>query len=368
MAAMALPVPRRPRVRIGILSYPMLFQRDAALQLQVRATIGALTALASHAGHALRVDLADPSHTQLKRYDVLHVFGATDGNERVVEVAADLGVPVVLSPLLGPGWHADGVCASGARHPFSRAIHARGGARHIQARRALQLATLVLALGEAERCALAQTYSIDIARLRTFGHGVAARFFDADGDIFRAHTGIVGPFVLMPCASAAPSGQLAVVQAMAELALPLVLAGTREQDRLPPDVHCIAGLGDDERLRASACAAASVCVLAGGAHDDALPALEALAAGTPVVASMPAARPLPNGAGGVRLVRGGDIGAIKRAVMAFLSNPPARSVLRAPLRTLAWDQVAHGIAACYVEAAGRTGGAQRRRTVSSRPW
>jgi hypothetical protein len=350
-------------MRVGILSYPMLFERESALQAQVRATIGALAALSSHGAGRPQVELANPWHTGLDDYDVLHVFGATAGNDRLVEAAARLGVPVVLSPLLGPGWdRAQGARANMADRLLVRLARAGVQSSYAKARRALQAATLLVAHGETEMRTLAGSFRVGPARLRTFPHGVSARYFDADGDIFRARTGIVGPFALMAGPLSRSDQQRCVVQAMAELALPLVIAGGAGE--APPGVHHLDAAAD-ERMYASACAAASVFVQCGSTGDVPQAALEALAAGAPLVGTSLAAPGLRNVARAVRLVRPGDIGAIKRATMAFLAEALPRSCVRSLVRECAWERVAEGIASCYVEAIGLAGGAQRRRTVSS---
>ena len=88
-------------MRIGILSYPMLFQREGGLQVQVRST---LRALQEQSAPGLEVELVDVNRQRLDQFDLIHVFSAINGNHRLVELAADLGVPVVLSALLSPGW------------------------------------------------------------------------------------------------------------------------------------------------------------------------------------------------------------------------------------------------------------------------
>lgn len=99
-------------MRVGILSYPMLFQRDGGLQIQVRETIAALNRLPKLPARPLEVQLVDANHQRLADFDVLHVFSASNGTYRIMEMASEQGVPVVLSPLLSPGW---GRASSGAR-------------------------------------------------------------------------------------------------------------------------------------------------------------------------------------------------------------------------------------------------------------
>src|SRR5450830_1265462 len=66
----------RMTMRVGILSYPMLFQRDGGLQIQVRETIAALNRLPQLPARPLDVQLVDANHQRLADFDVLHVFSA----------------------------------------------------------------------------------------------------------------------------------------------------------------------------------------------------------------------------------------------------------------------------------------------------
>ena len=180
-------------MRIGILSYPMLFQRDAAIQLQIRETTRALNALREHRGVPLEVRMVDPHPMDLEDYDLIHVFSASGGNHRIVEAAAELGVPVVLSPLISPGW--DRACGEHARladHRLGRQTAWSVQSSYAQTRRALQLASAVVALGQSEKRAIEEGFLIDGAKVRVFPNGVSSHLFDATGDMFRQRTGMAG--------------------------------------------------------------------------------------------------------------------------------------------------------------------------------
>jgi hypothetical protein len=70
-------------MRVGILSYPMLFQRDGRLQVQVREAIEALNRIALGPARApIEAELVDPFRSRLDDYDVVHVFAAVNGNHR----------------------------------------------------------------------------------------------------------------------------------------------------------------------------------------------------------------------------------------------------------------------------------------------
>ncbi len=346
-------------MRIGILSYPMLFQRDAALQLQVRETTRALGALQQHQGCALQVELVDPDPTHLDSYDLVHVFSAAGGNHRIVEAAAELGVPVVLTPLISPGWdRSSGEHARLADHRMGRQTAWSVQSNYAQTRRALQLADLVVALGAAEKKSIEEGFLIDPAKVRVFPNGVSARLFEADGDLFRLRTGISGPFVLMAGPVSPYQNQLGMAQLLAELGLPLVLLGDareRDQDylrqvRAVRGVSCLGGMKHDAAMLASAYAAASVLVLPCQGDGCARTVFDALAAGTPVIAS--GTLELPGSALILHQVPWNDSAAQARALLALIADPPARNAVRDLVRPLTWARAAARLADCYLGLVG----------------
>jgi hypothetical protein len=344
-------------MRIGILSYPMLFQRDAALQLQVRETTRALNALRQRHGFELVVELADPRPRQLDQYDLIHVFSTGGGNHRIVEAAAALGVPVVLSPQISPGW--DRACGEHARqadHGMGRQTAWALQSSYAQTRQALQLASVVVALGQSEKKAIEDGFLIDGAKVRVIAHGVSARMFEADGEMFRQRTGMRGPFALMAGPISPYQNQLGMAQALAELALPFVLLGEareRDQDylrqvRAVRGVTCLGGLKHDSRMLASAYAAASVLVLPSQGEASARTVLDALAAGTPVVMGAPSPVDLADSAWALRQVAWDDPQAQQDAVLDLIRIPPAPQQVRQLVRPLTWERAALQLAGCYL--------------------
>ncbi len=345
-------------MRIGILSYPMLFQRDAQVQLQIRETMRALNALHAHEGVELTVELVDADPTHLDSYDVIHVFSASGGNHRIVEAAAELGVPVVLSPLISPGW--DRTCGEHARladHRLGKQTAWSVQSNYAQTRRALQLASRIVALGAAEKNAIEAGFLIDSAKIHVFPNGVSGHLFEADGDLFRLRTGIHGPFVLMAGAISPYQNQLGMARVLAELGLPFVLLGEareRDQDylrqvRTVRGVTCLGGLKHDVKMLASAYAAASVLVLPCQGDACARTLFDALAAGTPVVSS--AALDLPGSSFALRQVAWNDSSAQKEALLQLIAAPPSRAAVRALVRPYTWERAATQLAACYLELA-----------------
>lgn len=350
-------------MRIGIVSCPMLFQRDLALQLQVRETTRALQALHQHHGFELDVELVDPSPARLDQFDLVHVFSSAGGNHRIVAAAAALGLPVVLSPLISPGW--DRACGAQARQADHRLGQHGAWAQqssYAQTRQALQLASVIVALGEGERKAIEEGFLIDGAKVRVCPNGVNPRLFEADGELFRLRTGLRGPFVLMDGPISPYRNQLGMAQALSELALPFVLLGEareRDQDylrqvRAVRGVTCLGGLKHDAAMLASAYAAASVLVLPAQGESCTRTVFDALAAGTPVVLGEDGAPDIADSGFALRQVAWDDGAAQQDAVRALIAAPPARARVRDLVRPYTWERAARQLAACYLgQVAGR---------------
>jgi glycosyltransferase involved in cell wall biosynthesis len=325
-------------MRVGLLSYPMLFQREGGLQVQLRATLAALRQLNVP---DLQVELVDPNRERLDDYDVLHVFSAINGNYRIVELAAELDVPVVLSALVSPTWSkSGGACARLADRLTGRLTGWNVHTSYAQTKRALQMAPLVIALGTAERMAIVDAFRTQPEKIRVLPNGVDRRFFEADPAVFRYRTGIAGPFVLMAGAISPYKNQLALAQALAPLAVPVVLAGGAQphhRDYLQQllDLPHVQSLGQ-------------------------LVVLEALAAGTPAVMTRDSALQLPHSGFALRQLRADDMPAWCEAIADFIAVPPARQAVRALVEHFTWQRVARQLVRCYGELHAGTGARSRR--------
>ena len=350
-------------MRVGILSYPMLFQRDGGLQIQVRETMAALNRLAPVANRPLQVQLVDARHNRLNDYDLIHVFSAINGNVRIVEMASELGLPVVLSPLLSPGWNRTVAWrARLADRLTGRLTDWMVQTSYAQTKRALQLADLVIALGEAERDAIVDGFGLPQDKIRVLPNGVNPQFFSANADLFRRDTGLAGPFVLMVGSISPYTNQLGLAQALAGSGVPVVLIGAapREQQAYLqqlldlPHVRWLGALDHADPLLASAYHAAAVAALPSQGEVFPLSVLEALAAGTPVVMTSQSALDLPDSAFALRKVRWDDGPAQRLAITGLLALAPERARVRALVERFTWERVAAQIAECYGQAHAAT--------------
>jgi hypothetical protein len=307
-------------------------------------------------GAALEVQLASAHGALPRGCDVLHVLGAAAASERLLAAAAQNLVPLLLSARVAPGWtRSNGTRARVADRVQGNLTDWDFDTGYARIRRALQQASLIVALSEAEQRAICEAFLIDPGKVTLIPNGVGTQFFDAGPGAFRERTRIGGQFALMVGDVSPWRRQLEVARLLAALALPLVVIGdARERDagymrqlRSVPTVTCLGRLGHDDPVLASACAAASVLVLCGDGPMLPMTALEALAAGTPVVTSVARLVQLAGSDFALKQVSRDDGRALACAVAALMDNPPERKRVRTLVENFSWDAVAAQLAACY---------------------
>jgi glycosyltransferase involved in cell wall biosynthesis len=347
-------------MRVGIMSYPPLLQPESAVHVQVGETIDALNRRPGEAA-PITAERVDPCRARLTDYDLIHVFAAVGGNHRIVETAVALAVPVVLTALISPGWNgANGSRARDSDRQMGELTGCDMRSSYAQIRGALEQASLVVALGLAEKEAIQGAFLIDGRKVTVVANGISPRFFDADGRLFREHTGIAGEFALSVGAVSPYNNQVGMALALFEVGLPFVVIGdARERDagylhqlRNLPGVTCLSSLRHADRMLASALAAATVFVLSSQGEVAPLAALEALACGTPVVMTSEYALELPGSDFALKTVGWDDRWAQQRALHSVLAQRPARAQVRALVHPFTWERAACELASAYTSLIG----------------
>jgi len=196
-------------MRIAILSYPMLFQRQGGLQIQILETISALNETGVHA------ELIDPNHDKLADYDLVHVFSAINGNYRIVEAANDIGKPIVISPLIQPDW----IVLTGSRERFLDKLVGKLSGWHIQTsyreiEYCLQTSDAIVALGDIEKKSIIDAFLIESEKIGVIPNGIPQHFFEASPDLFNQTHGIEPGFVLCVAAINRHKNQLTLAEAL----------------------------------------------------------------------------------------------------------------------------------------------------------
>jgi glycosyltransferase involved in cell wall biosynthesis len=349
-------------MKVALLPNPISIERPGGMQAQVGETLAALCRLGPEPGIEAR--LADMSYARHPDCDVLHAFGTEGSVVRTIDSAVAAGVPVVLSPRLSPAWsRANGTRARVADRVLGNGIACSIDSGYAQARRALQAASVIVASSEAERKAICDGFLIAPAKVLIVPFGIGDRFFDADPALFRERVRIAGRFGLMVGTVSPYCNQLGVARALAELAFPLVVIGdARERDagylrelRALRTVTCVGSFGHDDRMLASAYAAASVFVLASRTAGSPMTVAEALAAGTPVVSPVAVSLALDGAGFALRMAGWDDTAALKQEVSQLLDCPPPREAVRALVRKFTWRDVAAQLAQCYRRALAARG-------------
>lgn len=337
-------------MRIAILSYPMLFQRQGGLQIQILETISALNEL------GIRAELINPNQDKLYNYDLIHVFSAINGNHRIVEAAKDIGKPVVISPLIRPDWNR----FTGYRERLLDKIVGKLTRWHIyttfrEIEYCLTVSDAIVALGEIEKASIENGFLIHRGKTRVIPNGIPQRFFDASPDLFVKKYQISPGFVLCVAAINAHKNQLALAQALKGSGKELVLIGSCLESSKAyladilslPNVHYIGPLGYADPLLASAYAAAGVFCLPSMSEVMPLSVLEALASNTPVVMTQNHCMDIEGLRDVVTEINPLDPLSIRTEIENKLRDIGNRHGCKSRVASLTWGSVAMELAATY---------------------
>lgn len=338
-------------MKVAVLSYPMLFQTKGGLQIQVLETIDNLNGIGCEAR------LIDPSREHLSEFDLVHVFSAINGNQRIVEHARAFKVPCIVSPLIQPHW----TVALGRRARFADRLVGKITGWQVsselrQIATAIELADHLIALGKVEQQRLVETFACPPDRVTVIPNGISDRFFGADGRAFCERFDITPGYALCVASIDAYKNQLGVAQALAGSGVPLVLVGDclpanrPYLDRLKamPGVRHVGGFSHDDPMLASAYAAAGALCLASPSEVMPLTVLEALAAGTPAVLTRNHSMDLDGAmAAFVTEVDPSSSEQIREAIVRALASTAPRAVITESVRHLTWRAVGQRVLDVY---------------------
>lgn len=340
-------------IRAALLSYPMLLQFSGGLQIQMLQTLEGLKS------QGVDARLFDNNREKLTDYDVVHVFAAINGNHRIIEYANKMGVPSVLSSVLHPPWTAtDRRITEILSRVIGRLTSYKVTTSFDQIRSSLCGASRVIALGEAEKDMIAQNYDVDGSKIEIVPNGVNRAFFEADRDLFRQRFDIQGPYALITAYVSHYKGQLEAVRALRDV-MPLMIVGrcSSENDAYlkqvldegGDQVRYIGELDNTDPVFASAYAGADLFILPSRSEVYPISAIEALAAGTPVVLTRENSLQLDHGRNCIQEVDVGDPSMVRQAVELAVNDRPTADSCRAIVSHLSWDQVALTIRGIYEE-------------------
>lgn len=226
------------------------------------------------------------------QFDILHLFGSTENFYDICHQSVNKW-PIIISSVSGapnamwwraPIWMVASKLAAKVKLQTS----------YQRLRTVYSLASMVICLNELESQFLSITYGIPPQRLKVVNNGVGEEYFKADGRKFIQQYGIKD-FVLFTGNIVQRKNPLLLARALRKLDHHgLFIGGVLAAEQhyadefadvvdQSPNLHWIRGLSHDDPLLASAYAAARIFCLPSTSETQSLAALEAMAAGTPVI-------------------------------------------------------------------------------------
>lgn len=216
----------------------------------------------------------DPWAANIGKTDIFHFFSCIGGSIHLCNYVKSRGIPLVISSSL---W-----ITEETRHLYPID----------EIRAQLSLADAIVTNGDIESDQIASVVGLPRERFHTIRNACDSWFSQAsDPDIFRKKFNISGPFVLNVGNIEPRKNQLNLVRACRKAGLPLILIGhNRDQayaeacfNEMTEGMHYLGPIDHNDILLRSAFAACSVFCLPSTLETPGLAALEAAAAGAPLV-------------------------------------------------------------------------------------
>lgn len=335
-------------MKIGIVSYPGLWQRHGGLQVQIERTAAALRCL------GVELKIVDLVNEKLGSYDLIHAFSAGHGMHVTLEEAKSQGVKVVLSPVLQPepnlqkfylyrfiNWLAFQFSSNEIKTSYG------------QIRNSLKNADMIFSLSALETGVITQGYKIPKEKTMVIPNGIDDHFFETHTVPLPSALANLQGYVFVAGSISDYKNQLGVIEATDR---PVVLAGPAKSPGYLEKcmraggsrVHYAGMLDSKDPLLASLYAHAAVNVLASYREAGPLCSVESLACGTPAVVTEKNGLPLKAQAPLLQFVNSNDKGALKHAIeVAAQASPAERAACRELVADLRWSTVAKSILPVY---------------------
>src|SRR5262249_49458259 len=158
--------PSKMRMKVAILSSPMIFQMQGGLQVQILESIDALNR------RGVEAQLIDPNKRHLAEFDLIHVFSAINGNHCIAEHAKAFGLPLVTSPLIRPFWTRSlGRRARWIERIVGRLTDWNISTEYSEIKSCLSRSDVLIALGDRERDCIIEAFDIAPKRVRVIPNG-----------------------------------------------------------------------------------------------------------------------------------------------------------------------------------------------------
>jgi glycosyltransferase involved in cell wall biosynthesis len=287
--------------------------------------------------------LHDIWHPAFESTDVVHFFSCIGGSVQFCHYVHGRGIPLVITSSL---WITE---ATAHLYPID------------EIRAQLALADVVVPNSSSEAATLARVLGLPLDRFMPVMNGVDARFTAAhDPGPFRTLLGLEGPFALNVGNVEPRKNQLNLVRAARTMDLPVVVIGHVRDNAYAEAVFAEGGdrlrymgpLAHEDALLASAYAACAVFVLPSALETPGLAALEAAAAGAPLLITAEGSTRDYFGSM-AHYVDHTDVADIRRGIEAALAAGSDLRLRAHVAEHFAWDKVAAELRLVYLTAIER---------------
>ncbi len=340
-------------MKIGITSYPMLWQRTGGLQVQIRHTIDSLRRIGVDA------KVFDVYNNKISDFDIIHVFSATHGMYLTLQEARLQGVKTVVSPVFQP----DDNLGKYKRFRLANWLLRQITSNEVKSSfdyigDSLRTADRIIALSQKELAVIAVGYGVTEEKISLVGNGVDPCFFESTKDLFVKNSSLNTGFVLVVGSISSFKNQLGVIRATNR---DIVLVGQiLDHDYFD---QCRAEAGErltylgtfefNDPYLGSIYAAAGVTVLASAGEAFGLTVVESLAAGTPAIITEKNGLGLAPQAACLQFVDPYNSELLNSAIEKSLNiGFDHREECRNIVRHMSWDQVAKDLLCIYTELVG----------------
>lgn len=323
-------------MRIYFNTYPVAFQCPGGGEIQLLKSKEAL----ERRGH--EVVLFNQWEHDLAQADVVHQFSVQGGIYNLAAYVHGHGIPFVLSPILWLSEYID-------QYPMGEIGFMTS------------VADVICPNSQAEVSRFLQHFEAPADRYCVTHNGVDRVFFDSEpSELFFTEYKISQPFVLCVGNIETRKNQLALLRAAQNVDLHVVLIGNiRDSDyfrqmenEFPGKFSYLGYLEHNSRLLRSAYSACSVFALPSLLETPGLAALEAAAAGAPLVITQEGCTEEYFG-DAAYYVDPKDTHDISDKLLAAMHSSKGRGLLRDRVAQFSWDSVAEELEQAYMQACSR---------------
>ena len=346
-------------MKIGVISYPMLFQRSGGLQNQINETKSALSK------KGVKIKFIDTLSDKLCDFDLVHIFSAINGNYRIVQEAKSQGISTILSPLQQPViYNLDYIRFRLCSEITARLSKYQIKTSYDEIKSAIEGADHIITQSLLEKKTILKLYNKKLdTQIRVIPNGVSNEFFNSTSELFERHSSIKdkSPFVLVSGTISSYKNQLGVIAATVKEKWPIVLVGPIADKKyfercLVLGEGRVSYLGEFDYknpLLLSCYSAAAVTVLISQGETFGLTVVESLAAGTPAIITHNTGLAIPETPPLLVYVNPDDLNAVGDAIKKAIESKSIAQDCRNIVKHLSWRQVADDLLDIYLEAGCR---------------